>query len=194
MRRDFTDCLFFLQELFAKPPANCSLSGGQKVFVSFWGMQFCGRQTVLLEDTHVVTQRGTGLSMYFWGMWISRQNQSGFVEVSFFYVKLFSIDDFFSSHSKVHKDIEKNLKCDLCEYKTTSSSHLQRHRKSHTKEKNLQCPYCAYKCSDMEYLRKHILQTNAHPGKFLYNCEECKSFKTNFLKEFNQHIGRCKAV
>lgn len=98
------------------------------------------------------------------------------------------------SHCKVHQHMEKHLECDICDYKTTSSSHLKRHKKSHTKEKNLQCPYCSYKCSDMEYLRKHILQTKAHPGKFLYNCEKCKEFKTNFFKEFNHHVSRCDGV
>lgn len=44
-----------------------------------------------------------------------------------------------------------------------------------------------------ENLRKHVICTGKHPGRFLYECQQCdgksnKSFGTNNLKEYKMHL------
>ena len=77
-------------------------------------------------------------------------------------------------HRKTH---EKNFKCQLCEYKTTSDPLLQIHiRQIHTLERPYKCDQCDFAGASKASLKAHSL-THATGKNFI--CEQCsKAFKT----------------
>ncbi|XP_031619231.1 zinc finger protein 91 [Contarinia nasturtii] len=86
------------------------------------------------------------------------------------------------------------LLCPHCDFRTKISSHLKRHIRTHTGEKPYQCPHCDYVSNNPENLRKHVINTNKHPGRFLYECKLCtetnedQPFATNNTKEYKCHL------
>ncbi|CAO1413602.1 unnamed protein product [Diamesa hyperborea] len=95
------------------------------------------------------------------------------------------------SHSRKHQQIEPKYACAHCDYKTKLTSHLKRHEMIHKNERPFKCPYCEYSCNNSENLRKHVIGTSKHPGKFLYECNNChrrNRFKSNFLKDYQLHL------
>ncbi|KAH8298390.1 hypothetical protein KR018_012640 [Drosophila ironensis] len=89
--------------------------------------------------------------------------------------------------------------CDQCEFRARTKTHLRRHSLRHSGQKPHQCPHCSFQCSTIDNLRKHIVRTGKHPGKFVYECEECKTpnpdrdspaiFKSNSFKEYQKHLA-----
>ncbi|XP_055907356.1 zinc finger protein 546 [Eupeodes corollae] len=96
-------------------------------------------------------------------------------------------------HMKSHLVPEKLYKCPECDFKAKIPAHIRRHVRVHTGERPYKCPHCDYSCGYIENLRKHILTTKKHPGKFIYQCQECDpgdQYKTNYNNEFQLHLTK----
>ncbi|MEQ2292298.1 hypothetical protein AMECASPLE_021752, partial [Ameca splendens] len=82
---------------------------------------------------------------------------------------------------------ERPFKCKLCNFASTTQSHLSRHKRVHTGEKPYRCPWCDYRSNCAENIRKHILHTGKHEGVKMYNCPKC-TYATNSPMEFRNHL------
>ena len=72
--------------------------------------------------------------------------------------------------NKIPNPIEKLYECDKCDYKSTTSSNLNIHKRIHTKEKPYECVQCEYKCSTSGNLKSH---KRVHKKEKPYKCEQC---------------------
>ncbi|XP_035824977.1 LOW QUALITY PROTEIN: zinc finger protein 678 [Aplysia californica] len=65
---------------------------------------------------------------------------------------------------------EKPYKCEVCEARFTQSSHLQRHKRTHTGEKPYKCEDCGVTFTQSSNLECH---KRTHTGEKPYKCEVC---------------------
>ena len=69
---------------------------------------------------------------------------------------------------------EKPFKCNICDYSCSTSSYLNKHIKTHTKERPHKCIVCEFCCTSASDLKRH---NRTHTGEKPYTCEICnKSF------------------
>ena len=62
------------------------------------------------------------------------------------------------SHKLMHRgENSKTYKCNLCDYSTTQSGTLKRHKLIHTGEKPHKCDLCDYSTTTSQNLQKHKL-------------------------------------
>ncbi|KPP73492.1 hypothetical protein Z043_107421 [Scleropages formosus] len=87
----------------------------------------------------------------------------------------------------LHRSWEKPFRCSLCNFASTTQSHLTRHKRVHTGEKPYHCPWCDYRSNCAENIRKHILHTGKHEGVKMYNCPKC-DYGSNAPMEFRNHL------
>ena len=68
------------------------------------------------------------------------------------------------------------LKCDQCDYSSTTSWNLKRHAFMHTGEKPYHCDECSFKCNRASLLKIHL---RTHTGEKPFSCTECQSSFNN---------------
>ena len=76
------------------------------------------------------------------------------------------------------KEVTKEIKCDICDKKFSSSKSVRAHRLTHTGEKKYQCPHCPWKFYQSYKLQNHIKvhekMDTAPPGKKTrFPCDFC---------------------
>ncbi|KAJ8939749.1 hypothetical protein NQ314_011035 [Rhamnusium bicolor] len=77
--------------------------------------------------------------------------------------------------------------CDLCNYRSTDSSCLRRHKRNVHPEvtgNELCCHLCAYRCMTEYHLKKHLLK---HDENTILQCQFC-SYSTKDRSNFRKHI------
>ncbi|XP_022187012.2 zinc finger protein 596-like isoform X2 [Nilaparvata lugens] len=93
------------------------------------------------------------------------------------------------SHLKLQiRKHKKPSNCEFCDYKTTNSSNLKRHVRTHIGVKPVQsvsCTFCDKKFSGSATLRNHLKK---HSAEMRFSCELC-DYKCNELVTLNTHIG-----
>ncbi|XP_060558031.1 zinc finger protein 737-like [Ruditapes philippinarum] len=72
-------------------------------------------------------------------------------------------------HKRIHTG-EKSFKCDVCDYASNQIDHLKRHKKIHTGEKCFKCDVCDYACNTSSYLKTH---KRIHTGEKCFKCDVC---------------------
>ena len=82
----------------------------------------------------------------------------------------------------------RKFSCEYCEYRSSTSSGLKRHLRSHLKSKPYRCPHCPTYFRTIEALTRHVLNSKKHPGLHLYNCIYCTEFKSNSVKLMAHHL------
>ncbi|XP_054744873.1 zinc finger protein 624 [Anastrepha obliqua] len=104
-------------------------------------------------------------------------------------------------HALTHLAPPKWFACDKCDFKARIKGHIKRHMRTHTGEKPFLCPHCQFRCTTFDNLRKHVLKTGKHPGKFIYECQQCavgaeqgNTYKTNSYQEFRAHNAEMHAT
>ena len=53
------------------------------------------------------------------------------------------------------KKINKTFKCELCDYRCSQKTSLQRHQRKHSGDKPFKCDLCDYRCSHKTSLQNH---------------------------------------
>ncbi len=89
-------------------------------------------------------------------------------------------------------NVDKEYKCDACEYMCSTKQSLMRHFKSHTGEKPYKCDSCDYRCSLKHNLARHQRSRTVQRVEKPYKCDTCGySFALNaHLKEHRKiHTG-----
>ena len=110
--------------------------------------------------------------------------------------ELFSFGKLLSHLKIIHPEdkdaiikVKKELKCDICSKKFSSSKSVRAHRLTHTGEKKYQCPHCPWKFYQSYKLKKHIRVHEksdiASPGqKTRFPCDFCtRDYKSEAAME-----------
>ena len=85
-----------------------------------------------------------------------------------------NLDMHFAAH---HTQLEANISCPNCTYKTTKKSNLKRHSKIHAETERVACNVCEYKGRDDLALRTH--KRRVHLPQELKKCHLCKKTVTD---------------
>ncbi|XP_030370652.1 zinc finger protein 774 [Scaptodrosophila lebanonensis] len=94
-------------------------------------------------------------------------------------------------HKMIHDNDTKRLECQVCEFKTRTKAHLERHMRSHTGAKPFCCPVCNKRFSQMYNMKAH-LREHENPGcnrQRRFHCPKCTH---SFINEQNfvNHVQR----
>lgn len=87
---------------------------------------------------------------------------------------------------KINHSVENNLKCETCDFSTSSRKLLREHVKEHDPEEALKCNVCGYHCSNSSTLRNH---TRTHSNEKPYKCDFC-SYSTKQSGNVKLHMRR----
>ena len=98
-----------------------------------------------------------------------------------------------STHSDLNNLTEDNnvKSCSLCSYKTTNSSHMRLHIRTHSGDKPFACHLCPHRCNQKSNLQSHLL---THTGEKPFQCSFCdyRSTRKGNVKmhEVNKHADQ----
>ena len=88
------------------------------------------------------------------------------------------------------KTFVSRYKCNQCEYETTRSSSMQRHKKTHSGEKPHQCPICDYSSISPGTIKVHMMRK--HTGEKPFKCDQCNYAcitSGHLLEHMRTHTG-----